>query len=91
VAVEKTKYMVMSRDQNAGQNYNRKSDNQSFDRVEEFKYLVTTPTNKISFRKKLRTNCSVREYLLSFGAESFLFQSAIQRYKDKDTQSYNFA
>ena len=35
----KTKYMVMSRDQNAGQNYSMKIDNNSFERVEEFEYL----------------------------------------------------
>jgi len=29
--------------------------------------------------------------LLSFGAESFVFQFAIQKLKDKDTQNYNFS
>jgi hypothetical protein len=33
---EKTKYMVMSRNQNAGQNHNIQIDNKSFERVEEF-------------------------------------------------------
>jgi hypothetical protein len=37
VNAEKTKYMVMSRDQNAGQNDNIKLDNKSFERVEQFK------------------------------------------------------
>jgi hypothetical protein len=36
----------MSRDQNAGQNHNIKTDNKSFDRVEEFKYLGTTLSKK---------------------------------------------
>ena len=31
------------------------------------------------------------ECLLSFGAESFVFQFAIQKFKDEDIQSYNFA
>jgi len=31
----------MSRDQNAGRNQNIKSDNNPFERVEEFKYLGT--------------------------------------------------
>jgi len=35
--------MVMSQDQNAGQNHNVKTDNKSFERVEQFKYLGTTP------------------------------------------------
>jgi hypothetical protein len=51
VTGDKTKYVVMSRDQNAGQNCNEKSDNLSFDRVEEFDYRGTTPTIKIPFRK----------------------------------------
>jgi hypothetical protein len=35
---EKTKYMAMSQNQNAGHNHNIKIDNKSFERVEEFKY-----------------------------------------------------
>jgi hypothetical protein len=45
VNAEKTKYMVMSRDQNAGQNHNIKIDNKSFERLEQFKYLGTTLTH----------------------------------------------
>jgi hypothetical protein len=37
--------VVMSGYQNAGQNHNIKTDNKSFERVEEFKYLGTTLTN----------------------------------------------
>jgi hypothetical protein len=37
VNADKTKYMVMSRDQNAGISHNKKSDNSSFERVEKFK------------------------------------------------------
>ena len=33
----------------------------------------------------------VRECLLSFGAESVVFQVAIQKLKDQDIQNYNFA
>ena len=36
---DKTKHMVMSRDQNEGRIHNIKTDNSSFDRVEHFKYL----------------------------------------------------
>jgi hypothetical protein len=39
INAEKTKYMVMSRNQNAGQNYNINIDNKSFERVEQFKCL----------------------------------------------------
>ena len=37
VSADKTKYMVMSWDQNAGQNHSVRIDNSTFERVEEFK------------------------------------------------------
>jgi hypothetical protein len=46
VNAEKTKYMVLSGNQNEGQNRNIKIDNKSFERVKEFKYLGTTLTNR---------------------------------------------
>jgi len=49
----------------------------------EFKYLGTNLTNQKSIQKE------VREFLLSFGAESFVFQFAIQKFKDEDVQNYN--
>jgi hypothetical protein len=42
VNAEKTKYMVMYRDQNAGRSHNIKIGNSTFERVEEFKYLGKT-------------------------------------------------
>ena len=53
---DKTKYMVMSREQTAGLSHTTKVDNSSIERVEEFKYLGTTLTIKILFRKKLRAD-----------------------------------
>jgi hypothetical protein len=45
VNTEKTKYMLMSRHQNAEQNYSIKIVNRSFANVTKFKYLGTTVTN----------------------------------------------
>jgi hypothetical protein len=42
VNAEKTKYMLLSRHQNAGQNHNIKIGDRSFENVVEFKYLGTT-------------------------------------------------
>ena len=56
--VDKSQYMVMSGDQNAGGSHNIKTDNGSFERVEQFKYLGTNLTSKILFRKKLSADCS---------------------------------
>jgi hypothetical protein len=41
VNADKTKYMIMSRDQNAGRRHSMRIDNSSIERVEEFKYLGT--------------------------------------------------
>ena len=56
VNADKTKYMVMSRDRNAGQGHSVKTDNNSIESVEEFKYLGTSLTDQILFRKKLRAD-----------------------------------
>ena len=58
VNADKTKYMVMSWEQTAGLSHTMKVDNRSIESVEEFKYLGTTLTIKILFRKKLRTDWS---------------------------------
>ena len=42
VSADKTKYMVMSRDQNTGRIHSVRTDNSTFERVEGFKYLGTT-------------------------------------------------
>ena len=42
VNADKTKYMTVSRDHNAGRIHSTKMDNSSIERVEEFKYLGTT-------------------------------------------------
>jgi hypothetical protein len=55
VNAEKTKYMVMSRNQNAGHNHNTKIDSKSFERVEEFKYLGATLTNRNSIHEEMKS------------------------------------
>ena len=55
VNADKSKYMVMSRDQNAGQSHSMKIDNSSFERVEEFKYLGTTLTNQNSIQEEIES------------------------------------
>jgi hypothetical protein len=46
VNTDKTKHMAMTREQNAGRSHSIKIDDSSFERVQEFKYLVTTLTNQ---------------------------------------------
>ena len=45
----------MSPDQNAGRSYSMKTDNSSIERVEEFKYLGTTLTNKNSIMEEIKS------------------------------------
>jgi hypothetical protein len=46
-------YMIMSRDQNAGRSRSVKTDNSSFEKVEEFKYLGPTLTNHNSIHGEI--------------------------------------
>jgi len=55
VSADKTKYMVMSRDQNAGRIQSVRTDNSTFERVEGFKYLGTTLTNQNSIAEEIKS------------------------------------
>ena len=50
-----TKYVVMSRDQNAGRIHSVRMNNSTFERVEEFKYLGTTLTNQNAIQEELKS------------------------------------
>jgi hypothetical protein len=54
VNVEKTKYMLVSRDQNAGHNQDIKIGNRSFENVSQFKYLGTTITNQDLIQEEIK-------------------------------------
>jgi len=47
VSADKTKYMIMSQDQNAGRNHS--------ERVEEFKYFGTTLTHQNSIQEEIKS------------------------------------
>jgi len=82
VSDDKTKYMVMSQDRNAGQSHSIKTDDSSFERVEEFRYLGATLMNQNSIQEEIKEQVEVRECLLSISAESFVLQFAIKKCKD---------
>jgi hypothetical protein len=54
VNVEETKYMLMSRDQNAGQNWDIKIADRSFENVSQFKYLGATVTDKNLIQEEIK-------------------------------------
>jgi hypothetical protein len=72
INVEKIKYMLLSRHQNAGQNRDVKTANRSFENVSQFKYLGTTVTNQNMIQKEIKKSlnsgndcCYKIQYLLS--------------------------
>ena len=76
---DNSKYMVISRDQNAGRSHNIKNDNSSFEKVDEFKYLGTTLKNQNSIQEEIMSTlksgnacCHLVDYLLS---SSLLFKN----------------
>jgi hypothetical protein len=52
---KKTKYTIMSRDQNEGQNHKIKTDNKSFERVKQFQYLGTTLMNRNFIQEEIKS------------------------------------
>jgi len=55
VSADKTKYMAKSRDQNVGRIHSVRIDNNTFEKVEEFKYLGTTLTSQNSISEEIKT------------------------------------
>ena len=55
VNADKTKFMIMSRDQNAGRSHSMKTDNSYIERVEELKYLGTTLKNQNYIQEKMKS------------------------------------
>jgi hypothetical protein len=53
VNADKTKYMVKSRERNAGRDDSVKNDNSSIEKVEEFKYLGTMLSDQNSITERI--------------------------------------
>ena len=51
----KTKYLVLSRDQNAGRSHKMKTDNSSIERVQQFKYFEKTLKNQNSIQEETKS------------------------------------
>jgi hypothetical protein len=60
VNADKTKYMVMSRDQNAGRDDSVKIDTSSIERVKMFRYLETTLTDQNSIKEEIKSRLKLR-------------------------------
>ena len=78
VNADKTKYMIMSRDQNAGRSYSMKTDNSSIERVVEFKYLGTTLTNKNSIQEEIKSRLKLGNACY-YSAQNLLSSSLLSK------------
>ncbi|KAJ4428651.1 hypothetical protein ANN_25644 [Periplaneta americana] len=75
---EKTKYMIMSRDQNIVRNGNIKIGNLSFEEVEKFKYLGATVTNINDTREEIKRRISMGNACY-YSVEKLLLSSLLSK------------
>jgi hypothetical protein len=78
VNADKTKYMIMSRDQNAGRSYSMTINNSYIERVEEFKYLGTTLTNKNSIQEEIKSRLNMGNACY-YSVQNLLFSSLLSK------------
>ncbi|KAJ4449212.1 hypothetical protein ANN_00609 [Periplaneta americana] len=76
---EKTKYMIMSRDQNIVRNGNIKIGDLSFEEVEKFKYHGTTVTNISDTREEIKRRINMRNACY-YSVEKILSSSLLLKY-----------
>ena len=74
---DKTNYVVMSRDQNAGRSHNIKIHNSAFESVEELRYLGTTLTHQNSVREEIQSRLKSGNACYHSVQNLFIFQAAI--------------
>jgi len=55
VNADKTKYVVMSQNKNAGRSHRTQTDNSFFERVKEYKYLGTNLTHQHSTQEEIKS------------------------------------
>jgi hypothetical protein len=81
INAEKTKYMLLSRHQNVGQNRDIKIANSSFENVSQFKYLGMAVNNQnlIQEEVKRRLNSGNACY---HSVQSLVFPSALKKLKN---------
>jgi len=78
INADKTKYMIMSREQNAGRSHIMKIDNSSIERVEEFKYSETTLTNQNSIQEEIKSRLKL-ENACYYSVQNLLSSSLLSK------------
>ena len=82
VNADKTKYMVMSRVQDAGRSNNINTNNRSFERMEVFKYLGIILTNQNYIQEEMKSGLKSGN-ACHHSVQSFLSSSLLsKKFKD---------
>jgi hypothetical protein len=80
INIEKTKYMLLSRYQNACQNCDKKMATRSFENVSQFKYLGRTEKNQNLIQEEIKIlNSGNARY---YSVQNFVFSSAVEKRKN---------
>ena len=87
---DESKYMVMSREKNAGRSHNMKIENNCSERLEEFRYLDKTLTDQNSFQEDIKSR-SKSGNACYYSVQNLLSSNLLSKnMKIKDIQDYNF-
>src|SRR5215469_15578817 len=78
VNAHKTKYMTVSRDQNAGRIHSMNIDNFPIERAEEFKYFGTTLTNQNSIQEEIKSRLKLG-YACYYSVQNLLSSSLLSK------------
>jgi hypothetical protein len=76
INTEKTKYMLLSRHQNAGQSDDIKIANKCFENVAKFRHLGTTITNQNLIQEEIKKRLN-SVMLATIQCKTFVFSSAV--------------
>jgi len=88
---DKSKYLILSQNQNAGRKHSIEIDNDYFEMVEEFKYLETTLKTQNCIQEKIKGRLMVENVCCHSVQNILSFSLLSNKFKYQDIQNYNFA